>query len=366
MTPLQRYQQNLDSGEYSADPAQRQAVEQVQKLFHAVEAMAQSKSGFWPGLLKTLSRPKTSPVKGIYFWGGVGRGKTYIVDMFYDCLTLRQKRRIHFHRFMQLVHRQLKKLNHVEDPLQIVADEFAHDAKVLCFDEFHVSDITDAMLLSGLLGALFDRGVILVATSNQPPDELYWDGLQRERFLPAIELLKTHTDVVRLDFGVDYRLRYLEKAKIYHYPLNAAAGRMLQTNYESMAPETGRMNSAIEIEGRKIPVVRFVDGVVWFDFHAICDGPRAAADYIEIGRQYQTVLIANVPCFSDSENDLARRFMTLVDEFYDRNVKLIITAAARAEQLYFGKYLEKPFRRTVSRLIEMQTCDYLARRHICD
>ena len=366
MTPLQRYQRDLDSGDYTADPAQRRAVEYTDSLFHALESREQLQPSFFQNLFSSIFKEKTQSIKGIYFWGGVGRGKTYIVDTFYDCLTLKQKKRIHFHRFMQLVHLELKQLKNVEDPLQIVAEKLSTDTKVLCFDEFHVSDITDAMLLAGLLKALFDRGVVLVATSNEPPDKLYWDGLQRERFLPAIELLKTYTDVVNLDSGTDYRLRYLDKAEIYHYPLDDSSEQMLLTNYQHITSELGRVNSTIEIEGRKIPVVRFVDGVVWFDFYAICDGPRGPADYIEIARQYQTVLIANVPQFGESENDLAKRFITLVDEFYDRNVKLIITAASKAEELYLGKRLHKPFMRTVSRLVEMQAHDYLARQHICD
>ncbi len=365
MTPLQRYQRDLDSGKLSADPAQRRAVQHTQDLFHALEAMTQPGPGFFKGLLGALAGNRPASVRGIYLWGDVGRGKTYIVDMFYDCLRFKQKRRIHFHRFMQLVHDELGQLSNVAAPLRIVAEKFARDTKVLCFDEFHVADITDAMLLGGLLKAMFERGLILVATSNEHPDRLYWDGLQRERFLPAIALLKTHTAVVHLASGPDYRLRYLKKAKIYHYPLDAAAAQTLHTHYVRIAAERGRSNSTIEIAGRKIPVVRFVDGVVWFDFYAICAGPRGAADYIEIARQYQTVLIANVPRFGEGADDLAKRFMTLVDEFYDRNVKLILSAACAAEELYPGGRLAAPFRRTVSRLLEMQSYDYLARRHIC-
>ena len=366
MTPLERYEQDLKLPEFSADPAQRQAVEHTQALYDKLEKAVQKRTTFIQKLQAYLGRNSPQPVKGIYFWGGVGRGKTYIVDTFYDCLTFPQKRRIHFHRFMQMVHQELKQLKNVEDPLKLVADKFSKDTRVLCFDEFHVSDITDAMLLAGLLKALFERGVTLVATSNEHPDKLYWDGLQRERFLPAIGLLKTYTQVVNVDSGVDYRLRYLDKAQIYRYPLNEQADEMLLEHFHHIASEEGRVNSTIEIEGRKIRVARFVDGIVWFDFYAICDGPRGPADYIEIGRQYQTVLVANVPQFQESENDLAKRFMTMVDEFYDRNVKLIITAAVKPEELYKGKRLEKPFRRTVSRLIEMQTHDYLGKQHRCD
>ncbi|MFQ5660173.1 MAG: cell division protein ZapE, partial [Gammaproteobacteria bacterium] len=310
--------------------------------------------------------PKKLPVKGLYLWGGVGRGKTCIVDAFFECLPLSRKKRIHFHRFMQKVHHELKQLHNDRDPLQIVADIFAKKATVICFDEFHVSDITDAMLLGGLLKALFERGVTLVATSNEHPDQLYSDGLQRKRFLPAIELIKAHTQVVEVESGIDYRLRYLDKAEIYHQPLNGHAERMLRLNFDHMAPDQGKVNGTIEIEGRKIRTVRCADGVVWFDFMAICDGPRGAADYIEIGCQFQTVLIANVPRMDDQHHDRTKRFMTLVDEFYDRNVKLFLSAADSPDNLYLGKRFAKQFKRTSSRLVEMQSHDYLGRQHLSE
>jgi cell division protein ZapE len=226
--------------------------------------------------------------KGIYFWGGVGTGKTCIVDNFFESLPFKDKLRIHFHRFMQRIHGELRELKNVKDPLKIVADRFAEKARLIVFDEFQVSDITDAMLLSGLLSALFERGIVLVATSNQHPDMLYLDGLQRARFLPAIELLKANTHVIKLDSGIDYRLRYLDSAEIYHYPLDDRANDMLLTNFTHIAPNEGVIGSTIEIESRKIRTVRLADGVVWFDFVEICGGPRGPADYIEIARQFQT------------------------------------------------------------------------------
>ena len=366
MTPLERYQRDLQNEEFVADDAQKHAVEQTQRLFEALLSDTNGSRSLLDTVKERFFAKQQSRLKGLYFWGGVGRGKTCIVDAFYDCLPAGNKMRIHFHRFMRSVHHELNQLSDVQDPLQVVASRFSQKARVICFDEFHVSDITDAMLLGGLFKALFENGVILVATSNEHPDKLYWEGLQRERFLPAIDLLKECTDVINVDAGVDYRLRYLDKAEIYHSPLDAKADQMLKSNFEHIAPDLGCENLDIEIEQRQIKTVRLADGVVWFDFKEICEGPRGPTDYIEIGRQFQTVLISGVPIMNDDSNDATRRFMTLVDEFYDRSVKLIITAAAEPEALYQGKKLAKKFRRTSSRLFEMQSHDYLAEQHLSE
>ena len=362
-TPLQKYKQDLQDENFSPDPEQEKAVRLMQQLFDDLINSETRPTGLL-SKLKGMLGDQQQQIKGLYFWGGVGRGKTYLVDSFFDCLPFEEKLRIHFHRFMQNVHRELKQLKDVESPLLIVADKLAQQARVLCFDEFHVSDITDAMLLGGLFEALFDRGVVLVTTSNQPPDDLYKGGLQRERFLPAIELMKRHTRVVNLDSGIDYRLRFLDQAEIYHTPLDSAGEQMLSENFTHMCPDTGQPDVLLEIEGRDIKTVKCGDGVVWFDFLALCDGPRGAADYIEIARQFQTVLIANIPVMGDMENDMAKRFVTMVDEFYDRHVKLIATAATEPESLYTGKRLAHEFERTVSRLQEMRTHDYLAKEHL--
>ncbi len=366
MTPWERYQADLLRADFSEDPAQCIAVQHTQALYDALLSTPKHENGLITIIKNSLgNKPKPKPmVKGLYFWGGVGRGKTWIVDTFFDCLPFEEKQRIHFHRFMQMVHHELKQLKNRENPLCLIADKITADTRVLCFDEFHVTDITDAMLLGGLLGALFERGLTLVATSNEAPDQLYRDGLQRDRFLPAIDLIKTCTYVVNVDSGVDYRLRFLDKAEIYHSPLDTAAERMLHENFTHIVPNEGIDNVVLEIEGRPIKTVRCGDGVVWFSFNEICDGPRGPADYIEISRQFQTVLIADVPVMEEADNDRAKRFMTLVDEFYDRNVKLILTAAADPEHLYAGKCLAEPFRRTISRLNEMQTHDYLAKQHL--
>ncbi|MBL1141429.1 MAG: cell division protein ZapE [Proteobacteria bacterium] len=363
-TPLDKYTSDLQQEEFTADPAQKIAVMHMQRLFEKLIEPPQKQNGFVNRIKSIFNKTEKQEIKGLYFWGGVGRGKTYLVDSFYDCLPFENKIRIHFHRFMQNIHKELKTLGNIESPLKIIAQRLADETRILCFDEFHVSDITDAMLLGGLFEALFERGVILVTTSNQHPDQLYQGGLQRERFLPAIALLKQYTEVVNVDSGVDYRLQFLDHAEIYHSPLDKRANTMLEDDFVHVCPDEGSKEEILDIEGRTIQTVRCGDGVVWFDFKALCDGPRGAADYIEIARQYQTVLLANIPIMDDHENDMVKRFITLVDEFYDRHVKLIITAESVPEGLYKGTRLAEAFKRTISRLEEMRTHDYLAKEHI--
>jgi cell division protein ZapE len=363
-TPLDKYKNDLQLEEFNADPAQENAVLYMQRLYENLLEQPQKDNELLSRIKSFLRINTRQQVTGLYFWGGVGRGKTYLVDCFYECLPFEKKSRIHFHRFMQNVHKELKQLNNIESPLKIIAERLAENTRVLCFDEFHVSDITDAMLLAGLLEALFERGVVLVTTSNQHPDQLYQGGLQRERFLPAIALLKEYTEVVNVDSGIDYRLQFLDHAEIYHSLLDDRANAMLEDDFIHVCPDAGTEGDILEIEGRSIQTVRCGDGVVWFDFKAICDGPRGAADYIEIARQYQTVLLANIPVMDDHDNDMAKRFITLVDEFYDHNVKLIITAEAVPDGLYKGTRLADSFKRTKSRLEEMRTHDYLAKQHI--
>jgi len=364
MTPLEKYQADLLREEFHADQSQENAVRKTQKLFDALLLDDDTENKFFEKIRQKFQKDNSNFIKGLYLWGGVGRGKTYLIDCFYDSLPFKEKQRIHFHRFMQMVHMQLRGLNGVTDPLQIVADNIASETEVLCFDEFHVSDITDAMLLGVLLKGLFERGVVLVTTSNEEPDRLYWDGLQRERFLPAIDLIKKYTEVVNVDSGIDYRLRFLDKAEIYHSPLDDKAMEMLGFNFNHIAPNEVTEGLPIEIEGRMIQTICHADGVVWFDFDGICDGPRGPADYIEIARLFQTVLISDIPVMDELTNDKAKRFMTLIDELYDRNVKLLVTAAEKPSELYAGKRLAKQFLRTISRLEEMHTHDYLAKQHI--
>ena len=303
-------------------------------------------------------------VRGLYLCGGVGRGKTMLMDLFYSCLPPDTGQRYHFHRFMQRVHDELTSRRGNKNPLKDIAAQFASETKVICFDEFNVSDISDAMLLGGLLEALFERNVVLVATSNQHPDQLYYDGLQRDRFLPAISCIKKNTEIIKIDSGIDYRLEFFDHAEIYHSPLDENAHAMLENDFRHLCPDKGTVGDVLEIEGREIETIRYGDGVIWFDFNAICSGPRGVADYIEIARQFQTVLISSIPIMSDNDNDMLKRFITLGDEFYDRNVKLIITAETIPSKLYKGRGLAEPFKRTKSRLEEMRTHDYLAKQHL--
>jgi cell division protein ZapE len=339
--PLALYRRRVDRGELAPDAAQERAVAALAKL----------------------AGKRGEAVRGVYLWGGVGRGKTLLMDLFYNTLPFEDKRRQHFHRFMASVHERLKHHRYVENPLELVADEIANETRIICFDELAVTDIADAMLLGNLFQGLFARGVTLAATSNIVPDELYSGGLQRQRFLPTIELLKQHCEVVHVDGRVDYRLRALERADVYQTPCGTDADRRLGEFFEAIAPDEGDDGGSLELFGRRIAYRRAADGVVWFDFEAICDGPRSQDDYIELSRLYQTVLVSDVPRFDATLENQARRFIALVDEFYDRRVKLILSAEAPATELYRGDRLRSDFLRTQSRLIEMQSHDYLSEAH---
>ncbi len=346
------------------DEAQQVAVEHLQRLYDELVAVElAAPPGVVRRLLSRFGRERNEPVRGLYFWGGVGRGKTYLMDLFYESLPFPRKLRSHFHRFMQRVHHELRELAGEKNPLDLVARKIADEARVICFDEFFVTDITDAMILGTLFERLFGHGVTLVATSNIVPENLYRDGLQRARFLPAIALLQRHTQVLNVDGGTDYRLRTLEQAELYHSPLDAAADESLRRSFEALAPEPGRADQQIEIEGRMLRARCVAEDVIWFDFAELCDGPRSQNDYIELAREYHAVLVGNVPQLGAGRDDQARRFINLVDEFYDRNVKLVLAAAVPLAGLYAGGRLAFEFERTRSRLLEMQSHDYLARPH---
>jgi cell division protein ZapE len=364
VTPQQKYQQYLAGANFQADPAQAAAVAKLDDLYRRLCAVP-TKRSLLARIAKRVSRRTNTPVTGLYLWGGVGRGKTFLMDVLFDCLPFDAKVRMHFHRFMRRVHHDLKELAGTPNPLEQVGARLAAEARVLCFDEFFVSDIGDAMILSELLDALFRRGVCLVATSNIAPGALYEDGLQRQRFLAAIALLEKHTESFNLDGETDFRLRLLEKAEIYHVPLDEAAESVLAANFSALAPDPDSVEQGLtlDIEGRPIACRRCGDDVAWFDFEALCDGPRSANDYIELARVFHAVLISGVPVFTVRREDQARRFISLIDEFYDRNVKLIVSAQAPIESLYQGKLLEFEFRRTRSRLLEMQSYEYLGRTH---
>jgi cell division protein ZapE len=358
-----RYMKAINKHGFTADDAQLTAIATLERV-HDELTTASRKSNSLAGLVRSLLRKSpTRPMQGAYLWGGVGRGKTFVMDIFFDSLPFDDKLRQHFHRLMYHVHGQLKQLGHQQDPLETVAEDLARRARIICFDEFFVADIADAMILGRLLKSLFERGVTLVATSNIPPDRLYYGGLQRQQFLPAIDLLKNHTDIIEVDGDTDYRLRILEQAEIYHSPLDDDATINLAGYFERIAPEPGIVDQSIEIHGREIPFRRRADGIAWFNFTALCAGPRSQNDYIEIARSFQTVIVSDLPILDYSKEDEARRFIALVDEFYDRRVKLIISAEAPITEVYAGRRLCHEFERTRSRLLEMQSHEYLAAAH---
>jgi len=357
VTLRDKWEKRLDEHGYVRDPAQERLVgvlESLQKRLVAARPAG--------GLLARWRRPKS--VRGLYIYGGVGRGKTFLMDLFFETLDVDAKRRIHFHRMMHDVQSRLKALDDVEDPLDRVAADIAAETRVLCFDEFFVNDIGDAMILGRLLDGLFRRGTTLVTTSNSHPDDLYRDGLQRSRFLPAIELLKRHTDVVNIDGNVDYRLRLLERAGTYLSPADAASEERLAELFDESASSRVFADHPLDVNGRDIVARRCAKGIAWFDFPELCDGPRSQSDYIELARWFPTVIVSGVPALGSDCDDETRRFISLVDEFYDRRVKLILSAERAAPDLYSGQRLAFEFERTSSRLIEMQTAGYLSSPHI--
>jgi cell division protein ZapE len=361
-----RYDAELATQGFSADPAQQQALERLDLLRARLIRAERDQAATVQKLLRSLrvSKPPAA-VRGVYLWGSVGRGKTWLMDLFYQSLPFERRQRSHFHRFMQEVHAGLKRHAKKADPLAPVAADIAQKCRVLCLDELFVSDIADAMLLGGLFHRLSANGVTLVFTSNVPPQGLYRNGLQRQRFLPAIAHLEQNLDVVAVDGSVDYRLRQLIKARIYLDSADAATPAALQMIYDDLADdEADDGTRQITVLGRRIPVVRESDNVIWFEFAAICGGPRGQTDYIEIAREYQSVLVTGVPVLTAADDNDARRFIALIDEFYDRGVKLIVSAAAPPAALYRGERLKFEFERAASRLVEMQTKRYLARPHL--
>lgn len=308
-----------------------------------------------------------APQRGLYLWGSVGRGKTLLMDMFFASLSLPQgargAERSHFYHFMRRVHAELATIKQHEEPLEVVAQRLASRTRVICLDEFFVADIADAMLLAGLFDGLFRRGVTLVTTSNVPPEGLYKDGLQRQRFLPAIELIRTHVDVLHLDGGIDYRLRQLQQAPTYLDSNRADTPAALRQTFAALAGGIASGPSTLSIEGRTLRTVDAGPGMVWFEFGELCDGPRSQNDYIELARLYHTIFIANIPIFDRHNENAARRFIMAIDEFYDRGVTIVVSAAAAPAALYRGERLQFEFERAASRLIEMQTQEYLAGQH---
>jgi len=364
-----RYEFKIRKQGFTTDEAQAKGIATLDRIANELVTRsdprglgAHLKKRYLSRLIPSLA--DSEPVRGVYLWGGVGRGKTFMMDLFFESLPFDDKLRFHFHRLMYRVHGQLGQLNNVADPLENVAEDLARRARVICFDEFFVSDIADAMLLGKLLDAMFRRGITLIATSNIPPDELYADGLQRQQFLPAIGIIKDHVDIVQISGNTDYRLRVLEQADIFHTPLGEAATDLLNDYFARIAPDVGTKGQEIEILGRNISTQRRAQGVAWFEFSDLCDGPRSQDDYIEIARCFQTVILSSVPVLDRQKENQARRFISLIDEFYDRKVKLIVSAATSIDRLYSGIRLGQEFERTRSRLHEMQSTGYLAAQHL--
>ncbi len=361
MNVLEYYEHELQARGYLADDAQLAAVNRLQQCYAEWVAYKGRRSN---ALRKLLLHPDLP--RGIYMWGGVGRGKSFLMDSFYAVVPVQRKTRLHFHEFMREVHRQLEELKGQADPLDELARRVAKRYRLICFDEFHVSDIADAMILHRLLNRLFDNGVQFVMTSNYDPDTLYPDGLHRDRMLPAIELLKARLDVVNVDAGVDYRRRTLAQVSVYHTPLGAQSDRALRAAFSQLAAVPDE-SPLLRIEKRELKALRRADGVVWFDFATLCGGPRSQNDYLELASRFHTVVLSDVPQMTPRMASEARRFTWLVDVFYDHKVKLLMSAAVEPEALYLEGPMANEFGRTVSRIVEMQSQEYLeAPRRLVD
>ena len=363
MHPAQAYHQHLTKNNFISDPAQKQAVEFLQQLYDELINDSRSRSSLYCALLCFISRYRAKPVKGLYIWGGVGRGKTWLMNLFFESLPFNNKLRLHFHHFMLEVHEKLARLQNQKNPLMLIARDYAANYRVLCLDEFIVTNITDAMLLSGLLESLFKNGVALVATSNREPDELYKNGLQRERFLPAIGLIKLNMNVMHMEGDNDHRIALLQQDNLYYTPVTAGTHAILKQRMESLAPGAVSQDHVLTIHKRPIQTLMHAEEIAWFEFNALCDAPRAAPDYIELAREYHTIILSSVPVMDENMDDKARRFIYLIDELYDRSVKLVISADAPPERLYTGDMLKFAFKRTSSRLIEMRSKEYLLMPH---
>jgi len=367
MSLTESYNKALQQPDRIHDAAQEQAIIKLEALSLALTT---NKKNTITALLKQLSpfkKHRPQPIKGLYLWGGVGRGKTWLMNLFYEELDIKDKYRVHFHHFMLDIHEQLgqlsKQKNKRKNPLQQIAKDLAKKYRLLCIDEFIVTNITDAMILSELLHALFKYQVCLVATSNRIPDDLYLNGLQRERFLPAIELIKSHTEVFNLDGGVDHRISLLELSDVYYTPVTDQTHAEIHLRMQELSVTAVIENRTLSILNREIKTINCSEEIVWFDFDVICSSPRAAQDYIELAQQFSTVIVSDIPVMDEHSDDRARRFIYLIDELYDRNVKLITSAAAEPEELYQGDMLEFAFHRTSSRLIEMRSHQYLSQTY---
>ena len=353
MTVRKIYQTELLARGYTADPAQLRAVQVLETCSREWGKFREQRSN---ALKKLINRPPIP--RGVYMYGGVGRGKSFLMDCFYNAVPLKRKTRLHFHEFMREVHRELAAMQGTVNPLNLLAKRMAEKFRLICFDEFHVSDVTDAMILHRLLAALFEEGVGFVTTSNFKPDDLYPGGLHRDRILPAIDLLKSRLNVINVDNGTDYRGQTMAQLELYHTPLGDAAEEQMLNAFQRLA-ESQDEDPVLQIEARKIYARRKAGGLVWFDFKTLCGGPRSQNDYLEIASQFHTVLLSEVPQMPPRMSSEARRFTWLIDVLYDRRVKLIMSAAVPAAELYVEGLMSNEFARTVSRIQEMQSAEFL-------
>ena len=368
--PLEWYWHFSQRADFQADSDQLKVLGELERLFGELEEYRLYRAGKINRLVTNLGAGRKPP-RGMYIWGGVGRGKSLMMDAFYKVSRHRRKRRVHFHEFMREIHSRMRALSGQEDPLDIIATEVARELRLLAFDEFHVSDIADAMILGRLLELLIAKGVVLVMTSNYQPDDLYPNGLQRARFLPAIETLKRDLDVVPLAGAVDHRRRLLDRLGVYYTPVGEAAEHQLARFFEAMTKASYTQDGSIEVGGRSIAYRRRAKGVIWFDFAELFEKPRSQVDFLEIASAYHTVLVSGVRAMQPSQTDVVRRFTWLVDVFYDQRVKLVVSAEAAPEELVVAseqnsapeRMVQKEFGRTASRLREMQSRDYFARKH---
>ncbi|MGD9170982.1 MAG: cell division protein ZapE [Candidatus Thiodiazotropha sp.] len=356
MSLHQRYIEQLQKKGFSPDPHQESVVVSFERLVEALQRKQGTSGWLW--------FKRNIPVEGIYLWGGVGRGKTWLMDLFFQHAREVGIERHHFHSFMRQIHQRLRQREGESAPLELIAAEMAQRMRVLCLDEFNVIDIGDAMLMRNLLEALERQRITLVTTSNQAPDDLYRNGLQRDSFLPAIEILKRSNQVIELSGDKDFRLQLFETSSVYHAPLNEASNRQMNLEFDRLTNESLVLNGCYEVPGGAIQFIKRAGGVIWCDFHALCGPPRWQNDYLELARSHHAVFISGIPHLGADSDDSARRFINLIDVFYDRKVKLVVSAEMQPHEIYGGKRLEFEFQRTASRLKEMQSTVYLKTPHL--
>ncbi|HCF75098.1 MAG TPA: cell division protein ZapE [Gammaproteobacteria bacterium] len=364
-TVTQAFVQALEAKGLTVDPDQKPVLGQFDRLHHELTRSDHlvPYPGFFSQLHRRLARRTHDGPRGIYLWGGVGRGKTMIMDVFHQSLAGPGTRRTHFHRFMLEIHQRLRQLRDQEDPLEQISRAISRKTRLLCLDELFVEDIGDAMILGGLLRGLIDAGVCLAFTSNYRPTDLYRDGLQRDRFLPSIALIEKHTLVTHLGGQLDYRLELLGRSDVFYTPHDATTDQTFRRLFLQIASGSGEFDTSVSINDRLIPVRATAEGISWFDFTALCEGPRSKADYVELSRACHTVLLSNIPKLHSHQDDCVRRLIELIDEFYDRRVNVIVSAAGPPETLYTGSRLTLPFNRSTSRLMAFQSADYIALPH---